>query len=581
MGAGKSSATGISRRGFVFGATALGAGLTLGLAGCSQPNGSGAGNTTDGALGSSEGMTAGKYLETWSFEIPPAPIAEDEIAETIEADVIVVGAGTSGLVAANSALDHGLNVCLITASSIPVYRGGSNHAIMSKTKRSFNLEPGSELLFEREIICNGMSADQRKWYKYYNNSEEAMDWLIDIMESKGYETGLEPQIEFIEGGNFFSFVGAHGFMTQESHSMGMNQQYVVDELASRLEEAGKPVFYKNTARQLIREDNNTGRVAAVVAEREDGSFAKYVGKKAIILATGDFSSNRDMMYKYAPYTAQIISDEMYDAEPNYDRCFEYGGLFPGDGQQMGLWIGAAWQKGWPCTPMGGAIGAGPSNRTLIFSGLRVDRNGERFMNEYGVRDMGGYTNRIQPGGSVSAIWNNDYATKFPFNWVNGAAPYGSEDSTLPPEKVIANWGNSVESGNYFKADTLDELVEKMGLPARTLDTIARYNEMCHAGKDSDFHKDPHFLIPLDDGPFYGQTGASPLFLTILGGLRTNSNMQVCDTDDMPIPGLYNVGTMVGDMYGVNYTFQIPGFNLGATCVTFGYMTGRFIAENEK
>ncbi len=108
----------------------------------------------------------------------------------------------------------------------------------------------------------------------------------------------------------------------------------------------------------------------------------------------------------------------------------------------------------------------------------------------------------------------------------------------------------------------------------------RYNELCEKGVDDDFHKRPELLIALDEGPFYGQKGTSTVFLCILGGLRTDANMHVCNENDEPIPGLYNVGTMVGDMYDVNYTFQIPGMNLGSTCVTFPYMLGKYIAANE-
>ncbi|MBR2834459.1 MAG: FAD-binding protein [Coriobacteriales bacterium] len=529
------------------------------------------------------GMNAEKYLGKWDFEIPPAPIPDSDIAETIEAEVIVVGAGTAGLVAANSAMDEGLDVILISASSMPIYRGGSNHAVMSKCKERLGLPIDDELLFQREMLNNGMNIDERKWYNFYNHSEEAMNWLIDIMEDKGYSVGLEQANQFLDDGLYFSIPGAHGFMTEDRHSMGMNQDMVVNELAARLEEGtDKPVYYKNIARQLVREDNNTGRVTAVIAEREDGSYAKYVGTKAIILATGDFSSNRDMMYKYAPYTAEIISDAVFDAEPDYDKCFVYGGLYPGDGQRMGLWVGAAWQKVFPCCPMGGAVGAGPGNRSMLYTGLRIDRNGERFMNEYGFRDMGGYVNRLQPGGVVYAIWDAGHAAKYAERvvpWINTGVPLG-EDCTRDPELVLQDWMNGAESGTYFKADTIEELVEKMGLPASTVDTVARYNELCHKGVDEDFHKDPRLLIPIEDGPFFGQMGNRTVILCVLGGLRTTPNMQVCDENDDPIPGLYNVGTMVGDMFNVNYTFEIPGFNLGATCVTFGYMVGKYIAANE-
>lgn len=580
----------LTRRDFLKGTAAGFVGLTAaGLTtGCSSNSPAAESSESDAASTAAqmadassgmEGITSDQYRAKWNFEIPPEPIGDDEISETVEAEVIVVGAGTAGLVTANSALDEGLDVCLITASSIPIFRGGSNHAVMSKVKERFDLEPDDEMLFEREIINNGMSVDQRKWYDFYNHSEEAMNWLIDIMESKGYETGLEQPTPFLENGNYFNFTGAHGFMTKDSHTMGMNQEFVVNELAARLEDAGKPVQYKKIARQLVREGGHTGRVIAVIAEQEDGSYIKYTGTKAVVLATGDFSSNREMMYKYAPYTAAIISDEVYDAEPDYDKCFVYGGLYPGDGQKMGLWAGAAWQKNWPCAPMGGGINPGPMNSDMIFSGLRLDRNGERFMNEYGVRDMGSFTNRIQPGNLCYAVWDAGYASKYPFPWINGSVPYG-EDAAIDPADVLAGWEDSAKNGMYFKADTIEDLVKQMGLPDTAVASIERYNELCRAGKDEDFHKNPSLMIPVEEGPFFGQKGDMALFLTILGGLRTNAHMQVCDENDDPIPGLYNVGTMVGDMYAVNYTFQIPGLNLGATCVTFGYMTGKYIAAQE-
>ena len=70
-----------------------------------------------------------------------------------------------------------------------------------------------------------------------------------------------------------------------------------------------------------------------------------------------------------------------------------------------------------------------------------------------------------------------------------------------------------------------------------------------------------------------------VFYTVMGGLRTNENMQVCTDDDQPIPGLYNVGTMAGDMFANIYNFRMQGHNYGQ-CLCFGYLTGKYIAENE-
>ena len=111
--------------------------------------------------------------------------------------------------------------------------------------------------------------------------------------------------------------------------------------------------------------------------------------------------------------------------------------------------------------------------------------------------------------------------------------------------------------------------------------VDRYNEMCHNGVDEDYHKNPTHLIAIDEPPYYGAPSAFPDFLTVFGGLRTDINMQVCDENDNPIPGLLNVGAMIGDYYANFYTFMIAGNSLGGNCLTFGYLTGKAIAEGER
>ena len=87
------------------------------------------------------------------------------------------------------------------------------------------------------------------------------------------------------------------------------------------------------------------------------------------------------------------------------------------------------------------------------------------------------------------------------------------------------------------------------------------------------------MIPVSKAPFYGASSDTSFFLTILGGLRTDENMRVCDKDDNPIEGLYNVGSMAGDMFYAQYTYMIPGFTYGSN-LTLSYLTGKYIVENE-
>ena len=132
-----------------------------------------------------------------------------------------------------------------------------------------------------------------------------------------------------------------------------------------------------------------------------------------------------------------------------------------------------------------------------------------------------------------------------------------------------------------KADTVEELARRLELPVAPLRaTIERYNGFCKAGIDKDYEKRPGLLIPVERPPFYGETSKSPWLLCISGGLRTNIRMQVLDKNDQVIPGLYAIGTIAGDMYSNLYTFIEPGHNLGANCLTFGYLVGKDIAQSD-
>ena len=139
----------------------------------------------------------------------------------------------------------------------------------------------------------------------------------------------------------------------------------------------------------------------------------------------------------------------------------------------------------------------------------------------------------------------------------------------------------METGAYFKADTLDDLAKQLGLDAAKLkEVVARYNELCDKGVDEDFYKNPDFLVKIDEaGPFYAAQNYA-MFMTVMGGLRTSKDMEVCDENDQPIPGLFNVGAMVGDMYANTYNFAIPGNSYGINCLTFGYLLGRDLAAGK-
>lgn len=508
----------------------------------------------------------------YGFEIPPDAIPDNQITDILEAEVVVVGAGTAGLVCANSAVENGLKVILISASSCPVARGGSTHAINSKLMHELGIDYDVARNFKREMDRAGGRIDQGKWYLFARRSGEAMDWLMDKMVAAGYipvleRGGVDPD------GILSTFQGSHCFITEKGKkNVSMGQPLVVKTLSSLAEQAGVQVHYRRIARQLVRENNNTGRVTAVIAANPEGEYIKCVGSKAVVLATGDFTKDTEMVSKYCPEVLPLV-----DRSPvNYDTQFAYGGIYAGDGHKMAMWIGAAWQHTVPNAPMLRSA-AGPSTQPYQgFKGLMVNKYAMRYCNEDMNNTHASFIQMRQPDWKVVMIWDAAYAERMAPWYRQGSGIDGPEQKI---EDVLAEWESGVKAGRIFKSETIEELAGMLDLDAETLgETLDRYNGFCGTGVDEDFYKPARLLVPVTHGPFYGQPSNAPILLIVCGGLRTNVKMQVLDNGNEVIPGLYAVGTIVGDMFAGYYTFLPSGINLGSTCLTFPYLVGKELAD---
>lgn len=578
--------TGFSRRDFLkIGAVGAAGAAAAGLAGCAAPSGSSAGSqsaataATGGAIDSADAvlkLTDG--MPKWSFMIAPDPIGDDQITETIENDIIVVGGGMSGFTTAVSAAEQGANVTIFSAASAPISRGGSNYARNSKIMKELGIEPFDPVPFYyNEMRAASFAVDQQKWMRGYNESEEAMDWMIDIAHESGLQVIMERDNTFDKGPNY-----AHAFSTEGNSAMvSTGQQGAVEALEAKAKEFGVEIIYDMKAEQLVREDNNQGRVTGVIASKMgDGGFVKFSAKTAVVLATGDFSSNKEMLAAYCPMVLPIVGYEQ--GEIDYNTSFNLTGIYGGDGQKMGLWIGAAWQHAYPNAPMMQGAWGGSHEPCGFHMGLNVNVNTDRYQREDVSAPYSANHLISQPQHIAFGIWTPNYPQAIlekGHEWYTFGMDY-----TLPPltsEELIVMWDKGAQDGSYYKADTLDDLAKQLDLDATKLKAVvSRYNELCDKGVDEDFYKNPDFLVKIDEaGPFYAAQNYS-MFMTVMGGLRTSPNMEVCDENDQPIPGLFNVGAMIGDMYANTYNFAIPGNSYGINCLTFGYALGRDLAAGK-
>ncbi|MEE0706631.1 MAG: FAD-dependent oxidoreductase [Adlercreutzia sp.] len=582
-----SKSQGFSRRDFLkIGAVGAAGAAAAGLAGCAPAADNGgssngaaapAGDNASGAVSTNDVVIKlGDQMPKWSFMVPPEPIADDQITETVENDIIIVGAGMSGLTTAVAAAEKGGKVTLFSASSAPISRGGSNYARNSKVMEELKVKPfAPSPFYYHEMRAASFAIDQRKWMRGYNESEEAMNWMIDIANEAGLQVILERDNNFDLGPHY-----AHAFSTEGDSSMvSTGQQGAVEALEKKALEYGVQIIYDMKAEQLIREGDNKGRVTGVIASKMDGSgYTKFTGKY-IVLATGDYSMDKEMLACYCPEVLSIVG---YDqAEVDYNTSFNMGGIYGGDGQKMGLWIGAAWQKAAAAPMYQGGWGGG--HEPLGFHwGLNVNKNAERYQREDVSAPYTAHHLMSQPDMMAYGIWTKNYPQAI-IDRGQEWYLFGS-DYTLPAktaEEMIAIWDAGAEEGSYYKAETLEELAAQLDLDVNKLkETVAHYNELVKVGEDTDFYKDPTYLIEIEEtGPYYAAMNTCT-FMTIMGGLRTSADMEVCDENDTPIPGLFNVGCMVGDMYANEYNFAIPGNSYGINCLTFGYTLGHQLAEGK-
>ena len=532
-----------------------------------------------------EFLTAEAYAnKKWKFEVMPKeyPIAEDKIAKVFTNEIVVVGSGMSGLTTAVSAQEGGADVRVISAGARAISRGGSNHAIGSKKQKELGIDYSPDTESGRhaakvEKHSASCYIDERKWSNWINHSGEAMDWMIDKMESKGLHVSLEPG--YVDPDGILTVPpGSHSFWNEKQpFGMLFGAPLCAQAYADIFTENGGVIDFKTKALYLIRDDNNTGRVSAVVAQNLDtGEYIKYEATKAVVLATGDFSKDPDMMAKYAPWAWKLYKNSIDTTKVNYDVELAYNGLYAGDGHKMGLWAGGKMQDNGPFPLM-----LHPQANAMFHGCFPfVNTKGERFMNE-GTWVQGKSMNIMnQPGNIAYSIFDKNYGSYNRQSLEGGTGggmfwdtmmasigqPFADEDVKDTVESDVAN-------GNTLVADTLEELAEKIGCPVDVfMETMKRYNEMVAQQCDDDFHKPAEFLYPVEEGPFYAAKVGVAL-LAVVGGLSVNTDLQVLNNEKEPIPGLFATGNASGDLYAIDYPINMAG-NSNGRCFIWGYLLGQ-------
>jgi fumarate reductase flavoprotein subunit len=486
-----------------------------------------------------------------SFEIEPPPISADEIKETLTTDVVVVGAGTSGKAAALSAAKAGAKVIQIDKHVTYRWSGGIIAAIDSRLQRKLGITVDKEEVIRELMKWGGNKPDQRMIRLWADHSGPVVDWLMDMTDAAGINTVMFqwPQpASFTPTTEYYQEFPVGHWHTDGTNKM-LDHSLALNCVQNHTLKLGVDIRYQTRAVRLIRQEK--GRVSGVIARNKDGCYMRINARRAVLLCTGDYGSNPAMMQKYCPVAAEVARLNNIYMVRNEDLRLAPEPLNVGDGHLMAMWIGGVMEPG-PHAPMAhaalGPVGANPF--------LRINIRGLRYENEdVPVQSVANSLAR-QPGKKVWQIFDAKWEGELSRMGVGLGRFYAINEVVIKRFEDLA-----------IKANTLEDLARKMEVPVESFKTtVDRYNELARLGKDLDFGKLPTRLTTIEKPPFYAGSLVQE-FLVVLGGLNTNTKLQMLDAAGNVIPGIYLAGNTVGNRYAVDYPTMCPGLSHGMAWTT--------------
>ena len=505
-------------------------------------------------------------------------IDEAAITETVDTDILIVGAGNGGMFAAAYAAANGLNFRVIEQNANVQDTRHWYGAVDSAAAKEAG-EPATDkakLLSEISRYASG-KCDQRVVKTWINESAAMHDFMRSILEDKygwvcDFTSGTEaawPAENAEHNTDYLYPVQEHNYMASERES-GLARNEL---LLQYIQELGYDVDFKTSLAKL--EKNSDGRITGIIAQStEDDHFIRYNANQGVLLACGGFPGNPYMMEQLDPLGTSVTT-----------AC-SYSPADKGYGIRAAVWAGANLDK--EAAPMlfdrgivAPGVDAGYVDSESAFGGkafpgkirqynpgtqpfLKVNRNGERFANESSPYNDIVYAAAHQPGRVYAQICDANIledAKRFHTIGCSAQTRNGGE------KYIQGKMDEAIEAGALFKCDTLDELADKMGFTGAAKDTflatVERYNELYDKQNDEDFGKPAYRLSAIRTAPFYGcWLGAS--LLTTEQGIAINEKGQALDTNNQPMEGLYITGDMSGSFFANNYPCLMAGVAMGRT-----------------
>ena len=515
---------------------------------------------------------------SWLGEAPE--VAESDIVDTRDCELLIVGAGNAGMAAAASAAETGIDMIVAEKGSMVTGERGWLGAVNSHYLTDQGLEDNKgKLLNELARYASG-KCDMRVWKVWIDESAAMIDWLDEVYAPLDVTCQLDVDNQDPTGEGLYYiprtehfYVGADGKRPARN---AIFERYI--------NSLGYNVDYETTLVKLEREEG--GRVTGGIFQTPDG-YVRINASQGVLLATGGYPANPAMCQALAPIIDRVVTLTYYNTNDT------------GDGIKAAMWVGAQMDE--DPAPMlfnrglvkpGEDAGYVSTEGTGTFAGvgkqynigsqpfLKVARDGRRYGNESTPYDFDLNAIAEKPGGVFCQVFDaNAKEDIMRFNTI-GCSRQIQQQLARHEGTLEEFFADKLEEGTMFKADTLDELADLLGFEGEAKETFLAqcdaYNAMYDAQEDPEFGKEAYRLSELRTAPFFGAWyGAS--FLTTVDGLRIDENMQVLDVDDRVIPGLFAAGDCSGSLFANNYPELVVACACGRS-VTFGRHVARYVAE---
>ena len=483
--------------------------------------------------------------------------------KTYDVDVAIIGAGAGGMTAGMAAVDAGLKPLILEKMSF--IGGGGNYmegtfAVGSRIQKEENIGVNPEKQFKRVMDFHHWRINGRVLNHWLKETAATIDWL----EARGIRfEGVKTA--FIDGNRtWHMFEGGHG-------------SSLIKVFNEKILEKGGTILTNTPAKELIIKD---GRVVGVIAENKNGEKIT-VNAKAVVIATGGFSGNEEMIKKYLPYDGYKYAgsegrtgDGIHMVEAAGAELVNMNVVM-----QAGLWL-----KDVPTDLQFGKDGVTKAKYVRLLAVLNqpyllVSPRGERVVDE--TLPLEYKSNAFERvGGEGFVVFDED--TKLEVQ--NVGIPRGYFGMVAPMAKFDnfdELFAEAVQQGFAFKANSLDELAKMTGMDAAVLKaTTQEMTNMAKAGEDTLFYKDAIWLRPVQKGPFYAIKGSLRMYATT-GGAKVNENFQPLTKDDKVIEGVYVLGQDAGGLYSDSYDMHIAEGTASSWAINGGRLAIEHLVKTMK